>query len=83
MRYYVLDKDTNEKIYLRISDVFTREELWGKFGSTKFKVDGKQYHVDDIMIQSDNGIWISRRELKHQKVIARYFNKTKLSKVIE
>lgn len=47
MRLYVEDKNTGEKIHLKLV-ARTRSELMSAIGTTSFVVNGGQYHVLDV-----------------------------------
>ena len=81
MRLYVLDKETNKKIYIRKQSL-DREELRDKIGSNIFEVLDKTYHINDVILESSKRfpafIGDNRLLNKYEEIIAEYFNNDKI-----
>lgn len=84
MRYYIDDKSKNKKVYLRLNNVRTREELYKKLNSTTVKVAGHTYTINEINAVSSVQVksWrdlLSRKVSVSEENSVKMFNKSKIN----
>lgn len=48
MRYYVNDKKSHKKVYLRGINAKTRQELYARLNSNKIRVENNTYTINEI-----------------------------------